>query len=72
MLRSSNETKQDRNNLMQSLESMMLQSEARIRNEVMAVERSLNNLSRVSQEMKEQLRGTIVELNHQDGSLLRP
>jgi hypothetical protein len=53
MLRRSNEIEQDRNNLMQSLESMMLQSEARIRNEVMAVERSLNDLSRERQEMKE-------------------
>jgi hypothetical protein len=65
MLRISNETKKGRNNMMRSLESMIQQSEARVRNEVVAVETSLNDLSRERREMNEQLQqlhGMISEL----------
>ena len=60
--RISNETKKGGSNMMHSLESMSRQSEARVRNEVVAVETSLNDLSKERRLMNEQLHGMISEL----------
>lgn len=62
MCRIDNETQKDRKNMMQSLETLVLQSEARLRNEVMAVDSSLNDISRERHDVNEQLRGMIAEL----------
>lgn len=62
MTRISNETKKDCTDILQSMESMIHQSEARIRNEVMAVEKGLNDLSNERHEKNEQLLGMMAEL----------